>query len=502
MSRTTAIFPWCWRSGRSAANIFPVLILLALPACILLSGCAEKKSQLELIQERSAIHVVTQDGPTTYQRNGEAARGLEYELVRLFAGWLGVDVKLTLADSREEIIDRLAGGQADFAAAGLARTFNPEDPLSYGPGFQWATRQVVYRHGYIRPSSLGDISPNKLHVARHALLPEDLGRLRVHHPDLELVVHDDKNSFELLEMVEYGKILYCVAGSNEVVHARISLPELRVAFDLTHPEPLGWAVRRSPNDDSLIRKIRQFHDRIRGTGQLAGLLEQAYAFAHRFDYVEARSFIDRYNEALPELKPYFESAANEFDMDWRLLAAVSYQESHWKKSARSPTGVRGLMMLTLETAQQVGISDRLDPVLSIHGGARYLTTLVNKIPERIPEPDRTWFALASYNVGFGHLEDARVLTEKNGGDPDSWVDVKKTLPLLSQHKWYSQTRHGHARGGEPVKFVENIRKYTAMLVHLTYAEAKPAPATVVPEAPAVPEIPRLPEHVISSSPVL
>ena len=205
-----------------------------------------------------------------------------------------------------------------------------------------------------------------------------------------------------------------------------------------------------------------------------------YVFADKFDYVEARSFIDSYNDRLPELKPYFMNAANEFGFDWRLLAAVSYQESHWKNSARSPTGVRGLMMLTQQTAQQIGISDRLDPVLSVYGGAKYLTILVDKIPDRIPDPDRTWFALASYNVGYGHLEDARVITQKNGGDPDSWVDVKKALPLLSEHKWYSQTRYGHARGHEPVKFVENIRKYYAMLMHLTHeemmAEADPQPA--------------------------
>ena len=491
MSRTTAIFPWRWRGGGSAANIFPALAVLALPAYMLLVGCAEKKSHLELIRERGAIHVVTRAGPTTYQRNAqEAERGLEYELVRLFAGRLGVDFKLKPAGGREEIVDLLATGQADFAAAGLTRTFKAEDPLIYGPGFQWVTRQVVYRYGYIHPSSLADISPHKLHIARHALPPEDLERLRIYYPDLELVVHDDKDSFDLLEMVEYGKILYGVAGSNEVAYARISLPELRVAFDLTHPEPLGWAVRRSPNDDSLMREIRQFHDRIRDTDQLSGLLEQVYAFADTFDYVEARSFIDRYNEALPELKPWFRSAADEFGFDWRLLAAISYQESHWKKAARSPTGVRGLMMLTLKTARQVGISDRLDPVLSIHGGARYLTTLVQKIPERIPEPDRTWFALASYNVGFGHLEDARKLTGKNGGNPDSWADVKKTLPLLSEYRWYSQTKHGQARGSEPVKFVENIRRYNAMLMHLTYAESKPELA------------PRLPEHVMISSPVL
>ena len=458
-----------------------ILTGLVLPAFLLTLGCAEKRSQIEMIRDTGMVHVVTRSGPTTYQRNNEEGeRGLEYELVRLFAGWLGVDFKLTLADSRQEITDLLVSGQADVAAAGLTRPLAPGDPLAFGPGFQWVTRQVVYRHGYIRTSSLAEIAPHRLHVTPNALTREELDQLQTFYPDLVLVMHEDKDDLELLEMIEYGEILYAVAWSNEVAYSRISLPELRVAFDLSEPEPLGWAVRRSVQDDSLIRAIRQFHDHVRSKGKLADLIEQMYVFADKFDYVEARSFIDRYNDRLQELKPYFMNAANEFGFDWRLLAAVSYQESHWKNSARSPTGVRGLMMLTRQTARQMGISDRLDPVLSVYGGAKYLTILVDKIPDRIPDPDRTWFALASYNVGFGHLEDARVITQKNGGDPDSWVDVKKALPLLSEHKWYSQTRFGHARGYEPVKFVENIRKYYAMLMHLTreetMAEADPQPA--------------------------
>ena len=450
-------------------KIFP--LLLGLCACLLLSGCAEEKSQLELIRTRGALHVATVTSPTTYERNGAGVqRGLEYQLASLFAEWLQVDLELNLADDRKQVTELLLSGQADLAAAGLHRTLAPGDSLAYGPGFQWVTWQVVYRYGYIRPSRLDDVAPHKLHLVGDALLPGDLERLRFHSSDLELVVHEDKDSFDLLEMVEHGQILYAVAGSHEVARARISLPELRVAFDLSAPEPLGWAVRRAPGDDSLMMAIRQFHQQLRDNGQLAVLLEQDHEFADSLDYVETRSFIDRYNEVLPELKPYFMSAGNELGFDWRLLAAISYQESHWKKNARSPTGVRGLMMLTLQTAQQVGISDRLDPVLSIHGGARYLTTLMDKMPARIPQPERIWLALASYNVGFGHLEDARTITEQNGGNPDSWVDVKQSLPLLRQREWYSQTRFGFARGDEPVRFVENIRNYYALLKHLSFTD--------------------------------
>ena len=120
-------------------------------------------------------------------------------------------------------------------------------------------------------------------------------------------------------------------------------------------------------------------------------------------------------------------------------------------------------MLTLPTAKEVGVTDRLDPDQSLRGGAYYLNNLKSRLPKKIVEPDRTWFALAAYNVGFGHLEDARVITQKRGGDPSSWYDVKQSLPLLTQKKWYSKTRYGYARGYEPVQYVQHIRHYQNVL---------------------------------------
>jgi membrane-bound lytic murein transglycosylase F len=146
-----------------------------------------------------------------------------------------------------------------------------------------------------------------------------------------------------------------------------------------------------------------------------------------------------------------------------LPASVAYQESHWDPDAVSPTGVRGIMMLTQATARHIGIDKRTDPLQSIQGGAKYLKRLYAKIPDRIGEPDRTWFALAAYNIGFGHLEDARIITQTRGGDPDKWIDVKQNLPLLARKKWYRQTEHGYARGYEPVRYVENIRSYYDVL---------------------------------------
>jgi membrane-bound lytic murein transglycosylase F len=170
---------------------------------------------------------------------------------------------------------------------------------------------------------------------------------------------------------------------------------------------------------------------------------------------------------LPQYQYYFQLAAMLYDIDWRLLAAIGYQESHWSASAVSAYGVEGIMMLTNDTADFLDVKDRTDPKQSIDGGARYFKQRLNLISDNIPEPDRTWFALASYNVGIGHLEDARQLTIQQGGNPDKWMDVKQRLPLLMEEKWHQQTKYGYARGKEPVQYVENIRSYYDLLVWLT-----------------------------------
>ena len=134
-----------------------------------------------------------------------------------------------------------------------------------------------------------------------------------------------------------------------------------------------------------------------------------------------------------------------------------------------------MMMLTRPTARELGVKNRLDPLQSLRGGARYLKDIRRRLPQRIKEPDLTWFALAAYNIGLGHLEDARVITQRLGGDPDHWNDVAKHLPLLQNSKYYQQARHGYAWGSEPVNYVKNIRHYYSILQWQDIAANKPPP---------------------------
>lgn len=447
--------------------------------CMTLTACGSRPSALDRILEQNELIVITRNGPTTYYEGPNGPTGFEYELARRFAEYLGVQLSIVVPPNFTDILPLTALGDAHLAAAGLTATRKRRQKVRFGPVYQEITPQLVYRSGSVRPKSLADLD-GVLEVVAGSSHEEKLLELRDEYPDLTWRANREDDTEQLLGMVSSQLIEYTIADSNELSVNRNFYPEVKPAFDISEPEPLAWAFPIS-EDNTLYDAATTFFNKIKANGTLEQLIERYYGHIERFDYVGTRRYQAHVEQRLPRYREQFIEAASRIGMDWRLLAAIGYQESHWDPKAVSPTGVRGLMMLTHAAAGDVGIENRLDPEQSISGGADYLAKMLQRIPERIPEPDRTWLALAAYNVGLGHLEDARILTQKNKGNPDRWVDVKKNLPLLTQKKWFQQTRYGYARGREPVRYVENIRTYYDILVWLTdqeaAAEAKDAPAT-------------------------
>ena len=219
----------------------------------------------------------------------------------------------------------------------------------------------------------------------------------------------------------------------------------------------------APKWAGLADELEDWFDNIEDNGFLDSWRERYFGHVEIFDYVDIRAFHRRIKHRLPKYKKTFVKAAEKYKLPWTLLAAQGYQESHWRDNAKSPTGVRGIMMLTLNTAKSVGVKSRLDPVQSIYGGAKYLRRMIKRIPDSVHEDDRVWYALAAYNVGFGHLRDARTLAERLGKNPDRWVDLKEVLPLLAQKQYYKTLKYGYARGTEPVRYVQRIRNYRQVL---------------------------------------
>jgi len=449
--------------GRRAHRLLPTLLFLTL------MGCSEspRPSTLQRVQEEGVLRVVTRNGPATYfqDRNGET--GFEYELVKRFADDLGVSLQIETADNLDAIFQQLNQPNGpELATPGLMPDQANARLALFSRPYMELTPQVIYRNGQRRPTRPQDMVGKRILVLKGSSHADQLAELKRQLPELEYAETDDLEVVDLLRMVDEGQIELTVVDSSELAMNQVYFPKVRVAFDLGDARALSWAVA-SGSDRSLLDKVDTFLDRARKKGILQQLQERYYGHVEVLGYVGAYTFAQHLQQRLPRYEKYFREAAKQQGVDWRLLAAIGYQESHWLPTATSKTGVRGLMMLTRRTAEAMGVANRLDPRQSIDGGAKYFVHVHQNLPDSVREPDRSWFALAAYNVGRGHLDDARKLAQNAGLNPNKWLDVKKMLPRLAEKKWYSKTRYGYARGGEPVHFVANIRRYYDILTWVT-----------------------------------
>lgn len=445
----------------------PVKWLITLLFGGMLTFCSHQATLLEQIQAQGELHVVTRHSPTTYFLHADGTpRGVEYELVHWFAQELGVKLKLTVVDDITQVLPLVVEGKVHFAAAGLAVNTQHQTTIHYAARYQTLRHQLVYHQRDYPPVRRWDAlnGAQCFTVAKGSDQARLLKQLQNQH--LALFWHEQVATPTALVKQLYADTLhYTLLADYEVLRLRQLYPELRVALALPTTTQLAWAFPRMPADDSLYLAALRFIHRLQHNGELERLLEHYYGHIESpwFTYVDRRTFYQHVETRLPQYRHWFERSAARYQFDWRVLAALSYQESHWNADAVSPTGVRGLMMLTEVTANEMKIVDRTEPQQSIEGGTGYLLKLYNRFNATIPEPDRLWFALAAYNVGYGHVQDARQLTRYLDGHPDRWKDVKRYLPLLRQPKWHAQTQHGYARGDEAVRYVTNIRRYFDML---------------------------------------
>jgi len=450
-------------SFRKPDRSLPLLLTLLGVALLGLSACSRyPDNKLGAVQRAGELVVLTRNSPTTYYEGPDGPAGFEYDLANAFARQLGVELRMVTLPRFADILPQLAEGKGDLAAAGITVTPARSTRVRFTPPYQTIRQQVVHHARTLPPAGAKGLIGRNLEIADGTSYIERLEALRERYPKLEWVTVDNMETEELLVQVQEGLTELTVSDSNILALSRQFSPELRVAFDLGEPEQLAWALPLG-DDDSLFQEAVRFIEKMRSSGELSHLLERHYGAASRFNPINIAAYLQKIETDLARYQPLFEEAGRRHRIDWRLLAAMSYQESYWDPSAVSPTGVRGIMMLTETTAQHLGISDRLDAHQSILGGGAYLRSLIDRLPERIGEPDRTWMALAAYNIGIYHLEDARIITQSQGGDPDKWNDVKDHLPLLAKVAWYTRTRHGYARGYEPVQFVNRIRTYYEVL---------------------------------------
>ena len=436
-------------------------VTLALTTGWLQLGCSPQPSAEARIKLRGALRVVTLNSPTSYYLGAQGEEGFEYQLASRFAHDMGVKLVMYPVADERAMQAELATGRADVAAAQLSANSTWARVGQVTVAYDEIPQLIVYRKGKNRPHDTAQIEPARLAVRAGSPQETSLEQLkRTTAPKLRWIAAGPRAA-DPLDDVANGQADYALVDQREFSFARHLYPDVDVGFALPGARPVQWVVRRGA--PALLHRINRFFVALNHSGELAALARETSGDSHPFEYEESRVFRDHVVERLPRYQFWFAEAAKQTGIDWRLLAAIGYQESKWNAGASSGDGALGVMMLTPDTAAAMGIENRADPRQNILAGARYFASVRAKIPERISEPDRTWLALAAYDTGLGHVEDARIIAQTRGLNPDSWGDVRQELPLLAQERWYTRAKRGYARGWEPVQFVERVQSFLSLL---------------------------------------
>jgi membrane-bound lytic murein transglycosylase F len=335
-----------------------------------------------------------------------------------------------------------------------------QDRVEFSNGYLSVQQKIIIHKENTQIKEIIDLKGRTIHVRRGTSYQERLNKLNEEGFNIDIKEHYDVPTEELIRQVAKKEIEITVADSNIALLNRRYYPDIKIAFPIEEPQSLSWAVRKGQN--TLLTKINTFFKRIKSDGTFAKIYKGYYGGVEIFDYLDLKKFHERIEIRLPKYKPIIKEAAKKYGFDWRLITAMIYQESHFDQHARSHKGVRGIMQLTLPTAEEMGVVNRINPKESIIAGVKYLTKLYQRY-QKAEDRDRLLIALASYNVGHGHIVDAQKLALEMGLNPYKWSSLEKTLPLLRFKKYYKKSKSGYCRGTEPVRYVNRILTYYDIL---------------------------------------
>lgn len=437
----------------------------SLPVAVLLCLLAACSEPLPPPAELGKLVVVTREGPATYQVDGDgAASGFEHDLAVLFARDLGVEARFVFARDHADIVKMLKKGRAHMAAAALSPIDG--DALLFSRPIREVQQLIVQNEDSpSRVRTAADLAGRTVTVLSRSPQVAALDALQPRPAGMHVVKLKGIGELELLERANADPGMLAAVDSAHFEIGANFFPGLNAALALPGKRPLVWAFPKD-GDGELFERAEAYIARIRQDGTLARLADRYFGHVRRLNQNDAVQFLERIQTVLPRYRRDFIEAQRQYGIDWRLLAALAYQESHWDPLATSYTNVRGMMMLTEDTADRLRVTDRLDAQQSIRAGARYLAELREQFPPEVTEPDRSWLAIAAYNLGMGHMNGARFIAELVKRDANSWYEMKQVLPLLSRPEYYSRLKSGAGRGGEAVIMTENIRNYYDILRRL------------------------------------
>lgn len=395
--------------------------------------------------------------------------GADHDLVVEFAKNLGLPARFIVAADAFELVDLVASGRAHMAVSLPVSNGDLEFSQPVRSSEPW----LVGREDTPEPSELTVLTGRPVAVVAGSPLANTLRGLGIDPPP-QVIETPESDEMDLLARVADGRIPLAAVHDIHIDLANNFYPELKPLLRLPGRVELGWGFARR-GGGQLVAQANEFLSRARRDGLLARIDDRYFGHIKRVNTAGISRFLDDMRTRLPALRRHFQAAQELTGLDWRLIAALAYQESHWDPLATSPTNVRGIMMLTEETADHLGVKNRLDPAESIRAGARYLAELIDQLPGESKPPDRILLALAAYNLGMGHFRGAQAIARGMKRDPNSWYDMKQVLPQLARPEIAERLKSGPARGGEAVILVDNVHTYYDILSRFEPAYATPFP---------------------------
>jgi membrane-bound lytic murein transglycosylase F len=437
-------------------------------------GCREEEPpwrDLEQVLHSGKITVITRNNANCYYIYQDRPMGFEYELARAFAGYLGVQLEVRIAPRWNRMIPEIRQGQGDFIAAGMTVTPDRQQRVRFSTAYMKIQQHIIVRRGNRQVKSAADLAGRTVDVREGTSYQRQLEILQRRGIDVKIRLHADTPTETLIRQVAEGRIEITIADSNIAKLNRRYYPNIRIADAISGPQVLAWAFH--PRARRLLEKANDFFARIQRNGVFEKIHRRYYANVDIYDFNDLKGFHRRIKTRLPRYINLIRRTAEEYHMDWRLLAALIYQESHFNPGATSSAGAAGMMQLLPDIAKKLGVENIFDPAENIRAGVKHLKRFYD-FYDKARDPDRLYIALAAYNIGMGHILDARNIARAKNLDPDKWSSLVHTLPLLSDQKYFRKAIYGYCRGTEPVRFVQKIRIYYDILKRqaIVYPPAK------------------------------
>lgn len=438
-----------------------IVVFLFISFCILV--VLEKTSEdisLKYILKKGEITLITQNNANCFYIYRDRPMGFEYELAKAFAEHLGVKLKVQIIEKWEDLIPALKNTKGAFIAASMTASPERKRNAAFSDGYMHVRQNIIVNKKNQDLQTKEDLAGHTVHVRKGMPYEEQLKKLRMQGINLKIALQEDIATEELIRNVARDEIEATIAYTNVAYLNRRYYPRVTVTGAISGYESLVWAVDK--NALSLVSRINSFFKTIKANGKFAEIYNRHYSGIDSFDNFDINNFYAMMQIRFPLYSQTIKDASATCGFDWRLIAAQAYQESHFDPMAQSHAGAYGLMQITEQTAFSLGFMDIYDPEQNIYAGVRHLKNLYNSY-DGAAGLDRLLTALAAYNIGEGHIMDAKDLAVKKNLDPNNWASLSRVLPLLSEQRYYSRTKYGYCRGIEAVNYINQIMDYYDIL---------------------------------------